>query len=161
MAGTRTVGDRRRALLAMLYNLDNPYDVPKFEADAKRLLEERALVEMKRKNPRRTLSQNSYLHVLTAYFAAEYGCSADEAKVDYYKRTCNRDLFERHRTNRRGGEVRYLRSSSELDTAEMTLSIDRFRTWSASVAGIYLPSPEDHQLLIYAQQEIERNKEYI
>ena len=43
----------------------------------------------------------------------------------------------------------------------MTLSIDRFRFWSVSVAGIYLPSPEDGEMLTYAMQEIERNKEFI
>jgi hypothetical protein len=43
----------------------------------------------------------------------------------------------------------------------MTLSIDRFRNWSASVAGIYLPSANEQQMLIFAQQEIERNKEFI
>jgi hypothetical protein len=43
----------------------------------------------------------------------------------------------------------------------MTLSIDRFRNWSASVAGIYLPAANEQQMLIYAQQEIERNNEFI
>ena len=55
----------------------------------------------------------------------------------------------------------YLRSSAELTTAEMSLSIDRFRNWSASVAGIYLPSANEQQMLVYAQQEIERNREFI
>ena len=63
--------------------------------------------------------------------------------------------------NKKGKEVTYLRSSAELTTGEMTLSIDRFRNWSASVAGIYLPSANEQQMLIFAQQEIERNKEFI
>ena len=63
--------------------------------------------------------------------------------------------------DRKGKEVTYLRSSAELTTGEMTLSIDRFRNWSASVAGIYLPAANEQQMLIYAQQEIERNKEFI
>ncbi len=62
---------------------------------------------------------------------------------------------------RKGKEVTYLRSSAELTTGEMTLSIDRFRNWSASVAGIYLPAANEQQMLIYAQQEIERNNEFI
>lgn len=64
-------------------------------------------------------------------------------------------------SNKKGKEVTYLRSSAELTTGEMTLSIDRFRNWSASVAGIYLPAANEQQMLIYAQQEIERNKEFI
>ena len=115
-------------------------------------------MEVKKKLPNRTLAQNSYLHLLLGYFGSEYGCSLDEAKIDFYKRTCNRDLFERKMVNKKGNEVTYLRSSAELTTGEMTLSIDRFRNWSASVAGIYLPAANEHQMLIYAQLEIQRNQ---
>ena len=145
----------------MLFNLKSEYDVPKFKAYVNRLYQERAVVEVKKKHPGRTLSQNSYLHLLLGYFAAEYGCSRDEAKIDFYKRTCNRDLFERKVVNKKGKEITYLRSSADLSTAEMTLSIDRFRDWSSAVAGIYLPAAGEKEMLIYAQQEVERNKEFI
>ena len=145
----------------MLFNLQNEYDVPKFKAYVNKLFKERAVVEVKRKNPARTLAQNSYLHLLLGYFGTQYGCSLDEVKIDIYKRTCNRDLFERKAVNKVGKEVTYLRSSAELTTAEMSLSIDRFRNWSASQAGIYLPAANEQQMLVYAQQEIERNREFI
>ena len=99
--------------------------------------------------------------LLLGYFGSEYGCSLEEAKIDFYKRTCNRDLYERKTVNKKGKEVTYLRSSAELTTSEMTLSIDRFRNWSASVAGVYLPAANEQQMLIFAQQEIERNKDFI
>ena len=145
----------------MIYNLSNEYDVPKFKEYVNKLYSERAVVEVKKKNPNRTLAQNNFLHLLLGYFGSEYGCSMEEAKLDFYKRTCNRDLYERKAVNKHGKEVTFLRSSSELTTAEMTLSIDRFRNWSSSQAGIYLPAANEHQMLIYAQQEIERNKEFI
>ena len=145
----------------MLFNLKNEHEVPRFKEYVNRLLGERAVVEVKKKHPARTLAQNSYLHLLLGYFASQHGCSLGEAKIDFYKRTCNRDLFERRAVNRQGREVTYLRSSAELTTGEMTLSIDRFRNWSAAVAGIYLPAANEQQMLIYAQQEIERNKEFI
>lgn len=144
-----------------IFNLRNEYDIPKFKAYVNKLFQERAVVEVKKKLPNRTLAQNSYLHLLLGYFGTQYGCSLDEAKLDYYKRTCNRDLFERKATNKLGKEVTYLRSSAELTTAEMSLSIDRFRNWSASQAGIYLPAANEQQMLVYAQQEIERNREFI
>ena len=144
-----------------IFNLQNEYDIPKFKAYVNKLFQERAVVEVKKKLPHRTLAQNSYLHLLLGFFGSQYGCSLEEAKIDFYKRTCNRDLFERKMVNKMGREVTYLRSSSELTTGEMTLSIDRFRNWSASVAGIYLPAANEQQLLIYAQQEIERNREFI
>lgn len=145
----------------MIFNLSNHYEIPKFKEYVNKLFSERAVVEVKKKLPNRTLAQNSYLHLLLGYFGSEYGCSLDEAKIDFYKRTCNRDLFERKTVNKKGNEVTYLRSSAELTTGEMTLSIDRFRNWSASVAGIYLPAANEQQMLIYAQQEIERNNEFI
>lgn len=145
----------------MLFNLQNEFEIPRFKEYVNRLFKERALVEVKKKNPRRTLAQNAYLHLLLGYFGSEYGCSLEEAKLDYYKRTCNRDLFERTTVNRKGKEVTFLRSSAELTTSEMRLSIDRFRNWSSSVAGIYLPSADEHQMLVYAQQQTERSIEFL
>ena len=110
----------------MIFNLSNHYEIPKFKEYVNKLFSERAVVEVKKKLPNRTLAQNSYLHLLLGYFGSEYGCSLDEAKIDFYKRTCNRDLFERKMVNKKGNEVTYLRSSAELTTGEMTLSIDRF-----------------------------------
>ena len=145
----------------MLYNLQNEYEAERFKAHINKLYRERAVVEVKKKHPGRTLAQNAYLHTILGYFASQYGCSAEEAKVDFYKRTCNKDLFQRTHTNRQGHEVSYLRSSTELSTAEMSLSIERFRNWSAAVAAIYLPSACEQQALLFAQQEIERNNEFI
>lgn len=145
----------------MLFNLQNEYELSLFKEYVNKLFRQRAMVEVKKKHPGRTLAQNAYLHLLLGYFASQYGCSLDEAKVDFYKRTCNRDIYERRQTNKQGREVTYLRSSSELTTADMTLSIERFRNWSAAVAGIYLPSADEHQAILFAQQEIERNQEFI
>ena len=145
----------------MIYNLSNPYDVERFKGWVDKMIAERRVVEAKRKDENRTIKQNSYLHLIISYFATQYGCGADEAKIDFYKRRCNRDLFERYRRNRRGDPVPYLRSSADLTKEEMTLSIDRFRNWSSSVAGIYLPSPEDGEMMIYMMQEVERNKEFL
>lgn len=145
----------------MIYNLSNPYDRERLIAWVERMIERNEVIEAKKKDVARTLKQNSYLHLIISYFASQYGCGADEAKIDFYKRACNRDLFERERTNKRGEMKTYLRSSADLTKEEMTLSIERFRNWSSAVAGIYLPSREDGEMLTYALQEIERNKEYL
>ena len=145
----------------MIYNLSNPYDREKLTVWVEKMIEQKEVVEVRKKSVKRTIKQNSYLHLIISYFASQYGCGADEAKIDFYKRACNRDLFERERTNKRGEVKTYLRSSADLTKEEMSLSIDRFRFWSVSVAGIYLPSKEDGEMLTYALQEIERNKEYL
>lgn len=145
----------------MLFDLTNDYQLTRFKEYVGRLYRERAVVEVTKKRPVRSLSQNAYLHLLLGYFATQYGCSADEAKLDFYKRLCNRDLYEVTVTNRQGRPVRTLRSSSALSTEEMSLSIERFRNWSSSEAGIYLPSAHEHQMLLFAQQEVERCREYV
>lgn len=145
----------------MIYNLKNQWDVPKFKDYVKKLIEQQAIVEVKKRNPNRTISQNKYLHLILGWFACEYGCSIEEAKIDFYKRECNKELFVKTRFNKAGKEVPYLQSTTLLTTSEMTLSIERFRNWSSSVAGIYIPAAREDQLLIYVEQEIERNKEFL
>lgn len=145
----------------MIFNLNNSFEHDRFKEYVNQLYKQKAIVEVKKKLPNRTLAQNSYLHLLLGYFGSEYGCSLDEAKIDFYKRTCNRDLFERKTVNKKGNEVTYLRSSAELTTGEMTLSIERFRNFASSEAGIYLPSPNEREFLIHIQQEIERHKEFL
>ena len=145
----------------MIYNLKNPHDIGKFKDRVVELINQRAVVDLTKKNPNRSLSQNAYLHLILGFFAVEYGCSLDEVKLDFFKRKCNKEIFERRVTNKQGKEITTLRSSADLDTMEMTTAIERFRNWSVSVAGIYLPSPNEDQFLIHVSQEIERNKAYI
>lgn len=145
----------------MIYDLKNPYDIGKFKDRVVELINQRAVVDLTKKNPNRSLSQNAYLHLILGFFAVEYGCSLDEVKLDFFKRKCNKEIFERRVTNKQGKEITTLRSSTDLDTMEMTTAIERFRNWSVSVAGIYLPSPNEDQFLIHVSQEIERNKAYI
>lgn len=60
------------------------------------------------------------------------------------------------------GEMRKtFRSSSDLDTAEMTTAIERFRNWAADVAGVYIPSPEEHRLVEQMEIEVQRAKLYL
>lgn len=144
-----------------IYNLSNPYDRQKFKDKVNQLYKEQAYVELKKKKTQRSLSQNSYLHLLLGYFASEFGFTLDEVKIDFYKRKCNRDIFEVVRINKRGQKVRMLRSSADLDKREMTLSIERFRNWSASECGLYLPTPNESDALLYAQQQLDSYQEYL
>ena len=143
----------------MIFNLRNPYEEEKFNAHVRKIRDDRCIVEIKRVNPSRSLSQNAYLHLLLGYFGCQYGCSRDEAKVDFFKRHCNPDLFVRE-TDTAAGRRKFLRSSSELSTAEMTLAIDRFRNFSAS-EGIYLPAAGEKEFIIHCRQETEKAKEYL
>lgn len=69
-----------------LFNLKNEYDIPKFKAYVNKLFQERAVVEVKKKLPNRTLAQNSYLHLLLSWFASETGYSVEEVKNRYFQK---------------------------------------------------------------------------
>lgn len=144
----------------MIFNLNNEYEHGKFKAYCERLLSKGSIVEVKKKHPQRSMAQNSYLHLLLSYFASEFGYSVDEVKFDIYKKTCNKDIFIAKRFNRRGEEVSYVRSSAELDRQEMTLSIERFRNYSAS-QGLYLPSPSEQEALVYVMQQVNNYQEFL
>lgn len=145
----------------MVYDLNNPYDADKFRKRVAELLHRGGGVELRRIHQQRTMAQNRYLHLILGYFASEFGLSMDEVKVDYFKRTVNADIFKAKRVNRKGREVGYLRSTADLDTGEMTTAIERFRNWSASVAGLYLPSANEQEALLWVQKQIDSDKDYL
>ena len=145
----------------MIFNLNNEYEIPKFKEYVNKLYEQKAIVEVKKKLTNRSTQQNRYFYLILSWFACETGYSVDEIKVDIFKRICNKEIFERYRENKHGEKIKFLRSSSDLDTLEMTTAIDRFRNYASAQAGIYLPSPNESQFLTYIEQEIERNKEFI
>ena len=107
------------------------------------------------------MRQNSFLHVALGYFAAQTGNTLEYVKQYYYKRLVNPDIFRRERDDKYLGHIEVWRSSASLTHEEMSLSIDRFRNWSASEAGIYIPSPDDARLVQLMEIEIEKYKEYI
>ena len=73
----------------------------------------------------------------------------------------NRDIYGRQRINKKGEPVIYMRSSSDLDTGEMTTSIERFRNYSANVAGLYIPEPNEYDALLEAQKQIAMYDRYL
>lgn len=144
-----------------LYDLSNPLHSEQFKTRAVMLAKKQVIVELTEKKPRRTNAQNRYLHLILGYFACETGNDLEYVKRNYFKYLCNKDLFVTEVDDKYLGKKVELRSSATLDTAEMTTAIERFRNWSASEAGIYLPSSDEERLLQLIEIEMERNKEYI
>lgn len=144
-----------------LFNLSNPLDKANFLLRAKKLAESGKIVELAEKKPRRSLPQNKYLHVILAYFGTQTGNTTEWVKQQYYKKLVNPDLFIREKEDKYLGRIKVLRSSADLDTAEMSLSIERFRNWAAQEAGIYIPSADEAILIQQMEIEIERNKEFL
>lgn len=145
----------------MIYDTSNPLDKANFFLRAKKLAESGKVIELTEKKPRRSLPQNKYLHVILAYFGTQTGNTLEWVKQQYYKKLVNPDLFIREKEDKYLGRIKVLRSSADLDTAEMSLSIERFRNWAAQEAGIYIPSADEAILIQQMEIEIERNKEFL
>ena len=145
----------------MILSLDNNADRQKFRTYCEYLLKRQVVVEVKERKRQRTLAQNRYLHVVLAYFASEFGYDLSYVKYDIFKKIVNEEIFRRERRNRRGQAVTYYRSSTDLDTGEMTTAIERFRNYSAAEAGLYIPEANEHDALLEAEKQIAMYENYL
>ena len=134
----------------MLYDLNKNIDVERFKRRSEQLLKEGVVVELKKKVKRST-SQNSYIHLLIGYFSLETGYDLIESKKIY--KNCSPDVYEYEKKDRK-----FIRSSADLTTEEMAISIDRFRNYSSKEAGIYLPEAGEHLFLEEIEYAVSRNK---
>ena len=145
----------------MIYDLSKPLDREKFKMRVNHLFAQGKQVELIEKT-KRSLSQNSYLHVILGVLALDQGETIDYVKENYYKRLVNPDIFVLHKRDKvLGREVEVLRSSKELTKEEMSKSIDKLRNWASSELGCYLPSSDEESLLQQAEMEIQRYRSYL
>jgi hypothetical protein len=143
----------------MKFNLTSEIDIIRFQERVKyHLVKKTRNIELTEK---RTVRQNSYLHLLIGWFAIESGNTIDYVKSKYYKELVNSEIFVKEKDDKFLGKTRVLKSSADLTTSEMTTSIERFRNWSSQEAGIYLPGANENEFLKHIQEEIERNKIWI
>lgn len=145
----------------MIYNLSSTLDAQNARTRLELLIKRSCTVELTEKKKKRSLNQNAYLHLLLGYFASQTGNTLEWVKQQYYKKLCNPDIFIGEKEDKFLGRMKYIRSSADLRTDEMNLSIERFRNWSASEAGIYLPEPTSDEEIAAMQTEVERYKTYL
>lgn len=145
----------------MLYDGGNPLHAQQAKVRIEKLINDKKIFDLTEKKPRRSNQQNKYLHVILAYFGTQVGETMEYVKKYYYKVLVNPNTFIVKREDKYLGMIKDLRSSADLDSDEFSLSIDRFRNWASMECGIYLPSPEEEQLVQLMEIEIERNKEFI
>lgn len=144
----------------MIYDNSNPLVKEQFLLRAQKLAKGGKTVEMTEKKPQRTLKQNSYLWLILGYWATQTGYTKDEAESIY--KSINSDIY--YEEKEIGGELlTYIRHTYELDTAEMTRTIEKFRNWSAmnEVFPVYIPSPDETDLVQYMEIEVLRMRDYI
>lgn len=120
------------------------------------LLKNEKTIELKEKKQKRSISQNSYLHLILSWFGLHFGYTLEEVKRHIFKEAVNPDLF--YKGEKEGiVNISEWRSTADLDTGEMTLAIDRFRDFSAQ-HGCYLPEPKDLNALNHIENELKKNK---
>jgi hypothetical protein len=144
----------------MLYDANKQIDVQNALSKLNFLIEKKVLFELTEKRKKRTYSQNNYQHLLFSWFALHTGYTSEEVKQEIYKKIVNPNIFYEGEF----GEIVKIerwRSTSDLDTNETTIAINRFRDYSSKEAGIYLPEPDDLLSLQEIEIQVKNNQKYL
>lgn len=137
----------------MKYNLASEAEALKAFGYLSDLSGKHALVEVKKISPKRSLSQNSFLHLLIGAFGAHFGYSLAEAKIVY--KDINKGVYAYDKKGRT-----FYHSSADLNKEDMSKTIDRFREASAE-AGYPLPLATDQEWIRQLDNAIEQSKYYL
>lgn len=141
----------------MKYNFQNARDAGEAVMYLNDLIRDKKKVEIKAIKPRRSLNQNSYLHLLLGAFGAHFGYTLEESKTIY--KDLNKSIYH-YDKEVRGKIHHFTRSSADLNVEEMTKSIDVLREWSAK-ADYPLPTATDQGWLMQLENEMERHSKYL
>ena len=144
----------------MIYNPNIPANVKMAQTRLKWLIEKGKTFSLKEVKKRRSIPQNSYLHLLFSWFAYEYGETPGYVKQVIFKQIVNVDIFRSEYVNEKTGEVRQdWKSTADLNTKELSTAIDNFRDYSVKEAGIYLPEPSDMVAIQDMENELKNRTE--
>lgn len=143
----------------MIYDLSIKEDRKKFIKRANLLLSKQRTNVSLIDESKRTLNQNSYIHVLCRILALDTGVSERYAKLVYYKELANPDIFVSVTKDPITGKpIKFIRSSCDLTIKEMAQSITNFLQWAAE-QGYQLPQAslnDDGQLVFASDEEKEK-----
>lgn len=138
----------------MRYNLSEFKEVVEAKLYLKKLSDDKSVIELKKVSPQRSLKSNSYLHLLLQICASEWGYTLAEIKT-IWKREIAANTFIYFKNDKP-----FIRSSADLDSKEMTDSIEQLKKYSAE-QGLELPDPDDEEKLAYYERQIQKNERYL
>lgn len=121
----------------MLLDLSNDFDARKAKVYLDKMIENKDQIELKKVLKVRTIRQNSYLHVCLTLFCNETGYTVEEAKELF-----SLQLPELMRYEKNG--INFRKSTTDLDTKEMSLLIDTIREMSKDQLGLCIPTSEEY-----------------
>ncbi len=143
----------------MTYELTNEIEIAQAETRFKYLIKKGKKIELKEIKHKRSISQNSYLHLILSAFGLEFGYNTQEVKQYIFKEIVNPEIFnngEKHGIVK----IQSWRSTAELDTLELTTAISRFLDYSAN-NGYLLPDPSNLSHIQQLENEINNAKQWI
>jgi len=134
----------------MRFNLSNPLKARQAKERLNFLSQKGATVEIEEKRKQRTQSQNAYLHLILTSWGMHLGYDLDEMKQLVKVRLC-RSMFQYLLNG-----LTFYKSTSKLDTKQMTTVIDKIRLTAQQEHGFYIPKPNEQEMLQDMQNEVER-----
>ena len=142
----------------MKFDASNDFDKQRARARLELLIKGEKRFDIIEKRRKRSISQNSYLHLILTWFAIEYGETMDYVKVYFFKNICNKDLFLTEYVNKKTGEIRKAwKSTADCTDKELSNAVENFRNYSVKEAGIYLPEPNDLASINNLELEISKH----
>lgn len=137
----------------MIYNLADKVQLKAARSRISYLARKGRMVTVTEKKPQRTLAQNNYLHLILGAFGLHFGYTIEEAKLIY--KEINRGYYYYKKKDRT-----FVKSSADLTKEEMAATIDNFIV-AAMMQDCELPKSEDHNRLMFIENEMERNKRHL
>lgn len=121
----------------MILDLSNDIDQQKATTYLGKLIDNESVCELRKVDPKRSLSQNSYVHACFGLIAKHTGYTIEEVKTDMKREFGSFMIYSKD-------SKRYLRSTADLDTKQMTEFIDWLRHYSSETIGVYLMTPDQY-----------------
>lgn len=137
----------------MKYNLADPKELKAARNRISYLAKKGKKIDLTGAREERTLNQNSYLHLLLADFAMEFGYNLEEAKMIY--KGVNKDIYYYIKNG-----LKFIRSSASISKAEMAQTIDKFIEYSA-MHGHPLPPADNAEWRSLVEKKIFNNRRYL
>lgn len=121
------------------------YDVKAFRNDMKEFKHDsRVWIQIESYSPKRSLEQNSLLHIWLTILAEEIGIELEEMKHLLKEKFLREPLKDKHGNEicDENGELQFkIRDTSSLSKSEMSTFMDKVFQWSSSFLNVHLPQP--------------------
>lgn len=121
----------------MKLSLNNSIEVAKARTYLEKLIKDGANIELRKVMPARSLDQNSYLHVCISIFSDATGYDREEVLE-----LMSHQIPEIMRYEKNGHDFR--KSTTKMDTKEMSILIELIRKTSSEQLGVYIPDSEEY-----------------